>query len=386
MPECLDSDDDGLLDRLDNCPCNANPDQLDNDDDGEGHTCHLGSEDPEVGGDVCDVDDDDDGVEDEDDICPRAFDPGQDDADEDGAGDACDNCPVTANANQADSDADGVGDVCDPDDDDDGICDQGGPVPEDLDCRGLKPPAGSPPNACCRGPSGRDVCQFAFDPQQIDIDRNGRGLRCDSDEAEMLSGNWVPWVDLPMRFGDAAEAFLVPIAPCSDLGCPDWFPSNLTTFVEVVLPFAAQLRIVDDRGFQVARGGGGMRQRLEFASAGDAFYRVPGAASGEGRGAADGDVYRGTRYYLVVAPPADVEIGREYTATVTVRTWRRPACVGDCTLDGVVTVDDLLRMVTIASGDEPLAGCEAGDGNGDDAITIDEILHAVGNALGGCGP
>lgn len=386
MPECLDSDDDGLLDRHDNCPCNAIPDQLDHDEDGEGHICHLDSEDPEVGGDVCDVDDDDDGVRDEDDSCPWEFDPAQDDTDDDGAGDACDNCPSTANANQADYDHDGFGDACDIDDDNDGICDHGGPVPEDLECRGLKPPVGSPPDACCRGPSGRDDCQFAFDPEQIDIDRNGRGLRCDSDEAEMLSGNWVPGVDLPMRFGDAAEAFVVPIAPCSDLGCPDWFPADLTTSVEVVLPFSTQTRIIDDRGFEVARGGGGMRQRLEFAPAGDAFYRVPGAAGGERRSVGAGEVYRGTQYYLAVVPPADVEVGREYTATVTVRTWRRPACVGDCNLDGVVTVDDLLRMVTIAAGDAAPAGCPAGDVNGDDAITIDEILHAVGSALGGCGP
>ena len=54
----VDSDNDGILDPEDNCPLNANADQLDNDLDGAG--------------DVCDPDDDNDGVADEDDPFPTS--------------------------------------------------------------------------------------------------------------------------------------------------------------------------------------------------------------------------------------------------------------------------------------------------------------------------
>lgn len=71
VTNAIDSDADGIIDLLDNCPTNANPTQAD--------------------------------------------------ADIDGIGDACDNCPSVANADQADRDSDGMGDVCDPDRDGDGI-------------------------------------------------------------------------------------------------------------------------------------------------------------------------------------------------------------------------------------------------------------------------
>jgi len=49
-----------------------------------------------------------------------------------------------------------------------------------------------------------------------------------------------------------------------------------------------------------------------------------------------------------------------------------------------VTIDELLKMVNIALGTLPLSECPAGDGNSDLEITIEEILTAVNNALGGC--
>ena len=59
-------------------------------------------------------------------------------------------------------------------------------------------------------------------------------------------------------------------------------------------------------------------------------------------------------------------------------------CVGDCDGSGDVTVDEILKMVNIALGNDTLDQCEAGDGNMDGQITVDEILTAVNNALNGC--
>jgi len=59
------------------------------------------------------------------------------------------------------------------------------------------------------------------------------------------------------------------------------------------------------------------------------------------------------------------------------------ACVGDCSDDGEVTVDELITMVNVALG-SGVDACRAGDANADAKITIDEILTAVNNALNGC--
>ncbi len=81
-----DTDSDGIIDDLDNCPSAHNPSQDDIDDDDIG--------------DVCDN-------------CPDIANSSQSDSDSDGIGDACDNCPDIANSSQSDSDSDGIGDACD---------------------------------------------------------------------------------------------------------------------------------------------------------------------------------------------------------------------------------------------------------------------------------
>ncbi len=62
-----------------------------------------------------------------------------------------------------------------------------------------------------------------------------------------------------------------------------------------------------------------------------------------------------------------------------------PSCVGDCSGDHAVTVDEIVTMVNIALGSADISACLAGDVNGDRKITVDEILTAVVNALNGCG-
>jgi len=93
---CIDNDNDGVCDSIDNCPLNANPGQEDSDGDGVGDTC---------------------------DNCLITSNPDQLDTDGDGVGDSCDNCISVSNLDQLDTDADTEGDACDIDDDNDGLTD-----------------------------------------------------------------------------------------------------------------------------------------------------------------------------------------------------------------------------------------------------------------------
>jgi hypothetical protein len=57
-------------------------------------------------------------------------------------------------------------------------------------------------------------------------------------------------------------------------------------------------------------------------------------------------------------------------------------CTGDCNLDGVVTVNEILLMVNNALAGT--LGCVPGDHSGDGKITVNEIIAAVNKALNGC--
>lgn len=61
-------------------------------------------------------------------------------------------------------------------------------------------------------------------------------------------------------------------------------------------------------------------------------------------------------------------------------------CVGDCDDTGEVTVPDLVAAVQVSLGAADLSSCVSADENGDGAVTIDELLVAVDNALDGCRP
>jgi hypothetical protein len=115
---------DGVGDACDNCPSDPNPGQENPDGDDLGSACdncpddfNPGQEDNDVGGP--------DGVGDACDNCPDDPNPGQEDPDGDDIGSACDNCPDDDNPLQEDYDGDGAGDACDPDDDNDGVVDDG---------------------------------------------------------------------------------------------------------------------------------------------------------------------------------------------------------------------------------------------------------------------
>jgi plastocyanin len=60
------------------------------------------------------------------------------------------------------------------------------------------------------------------------------------------------------------------------------------------------------------------------------------------------------------------------------------ACTGDCSSDGLVTVDEIIQGVNIALGLTAVTQCEAFDTDGGGSVTVDEVVTAVNNALSGC--
>jgi len=60
-------------------------------------------------------------------------------------------------------------------------------------------------------------------------------------------------------------------------------------------------------------------------------------------------------------------------------------CVGDCNGNDEVTINELLLMVNIALGTANVSQCPVGDANSDGTVAINEILAAVNSALRGCG-
>jgi glucose/arabinose dehydrogenase len=63
---------------------------------------------------------------------------------------------------------------------------------------------------------------------------------------------------------------------------------------------------------------------------------------------------------------------------------RAQSCPGDCGGDGEVAIDDLIKGVGIALGNQPVGNCAAMDGDGDGRVEIQELVRAVAMALEGC--
>jgi hypothetical protein len=76
------------------------------------------------------------------------------------------------------------------------------------------------------------------------------------------------------------------------------------------------------------------------------------------------------------------------TAAVDIGAFERdaaPWCTGDCDGNRTVTVDELVRIVGTALGEQPLSECVAADADEDAQLAIAEMIRAVAAALDGCG-
>jgi len=62
-----------------------------------------------------------------------------------------------------------------------------------------------------------------------------------------------------------------------------------------------------------------------------------------------------------------------------------PMCMGDCSNDGRVTVDELAKAVAIAMGELPWTDCDLADVNEDGVVRVSEIMRGLHHDLYGCG-
>ncbi|MCB1035116.1 MAG: thrombospondin type 3 repeat-containing protein [Acidobacteria bacterium] len=151
-----DSDFDGICDHDDICPQDRDTCQLDSDGDGDGDACDLCPDDPNPTGDIdgdgigdaCDPDMDNDG-------CFNAVDQHPTDASLPNGSILAGRCSIqretTEYLESGDSDGDGVPNCMDLDDDNDGICDEGGPIAS-------TPGNGVPDPGCTAGDGDQDSC------------------------------------------------------------------------------------------------------------------------------------------------------------------------------------------------------------------------------------
>ncbi len=176
---------------LDNCPSNANADQLNSDGDAQGN--------------ACDTDDDNDGVVDTSDLFPMNAAESAD-ADADGTGDnadldddndtvadTLDNCRFVANTNQLNTDGDAQGNACDSDDDNDGVADASDVFPLDATESADADGDGTGDNADLDDDNDTvadvsDNCPYIANTDQSDSDSDGTGDLCDSAMHRIATG------------------------------------------------------------------------------------------------------------------------------------------------------------------------------------------------------
>jgi len=278
IPDSSESDDDndGIPDAQDNCPHIPNIYQEDTDDDDLG--------------DFCDPDMDDDGVLNNDDNCPLTENSGQGDSDGDDVGNLCDNCPDLANADQADLNSNGVGDACDDDYDNDGVKNEDDNCPQDPNPDQADPDQDGVGTVC-------DNCPNVPNPDQTDCDQNGIGRACDFGKELIYQDD----CSIPRTYHIFVHPMdLVVLPGCDD--CPITELQEWLIRVNVAVPYAAPVRVVDDRGHVVATGMASREQTIEFTPEAGFFD----------------DSFQGTQFFLEM-PATELDHGADMPFEIDVQ-------------------------------------------------------------------
>ena len=83
-------------------------------------------------------------------------------------------------------------------------------------------------------------------------------------------------------------------------------------------------------------------------------------------------------------PPTDTAPAATDTPATPTVTPRPASCAGDCDGDGAVAINELVTAVGIALGSLPLDRCPAVNVQEDTMVSINELIGAVNSALQGC--
>ena len=105
-------------------------------------------------------------------------------------------------------------------------------------------------------------------------------------------------------------------------------------------------------------------------------------------GAPSGDTPTPTATGVVSTPTVQPTATHTFgppTATRTVGNTPTPGpCVGDCSGDGVVAINELITGVNIALGNAQASACPSFDTNSDGSVAVNELISGVNALLNGC--